>query len=145
MIIWSFASFAFFMVPFYLTYVKANIFLLAISTDGAEILASLVCLCVTEVFDLKKALIMSCAVIATGALAMTFISEQMSNGQPSEAGQYFNVALILFTNFGIVCAFNIAYLINTQLFPTILLATAYGCCNILGRLITVSSPIVANI
>lgn len=80
MIVWSFASFAFFMVPFYLTYVKANIFLLAISTDGAEILASLVCLCVTEVFDLKKALMMSCAVIATGAFAMIFISEQMSTG-----------------------------------------------------------------
>ncbi len=37
-----------------------------------------------------------------------------------------------------------AYLINAELFPTILLATAYGCCNIFGRLIAIASPIVAN-
>lgn len=45
---------------------------------------------------------------------------------------------------GIVTAFNFAYLIVNDLFPTIFLATAYGGCNIVGRLVTVSSPLIAR-
>ena len=56
-----------------------------------------------------------------------------------------NSTLILVTNFGIVAAFDIAYLINAELFPTILLSTAFGCCNILARLTSILSPIAANI
>ena len=42
-ITWSFGSFAFFMVPFYLKNVKANIYYLSLATEVAEFLASVVC------------------------------------------------------------------------------------------------------
>ena len=51
----------------------------------------------------------------------------------------------MLTNLGVVIAFDVAYLINAQLFPTVLLATAYGVCNILGRFISIFSPIVAKL
>jgi len=43
MIIWSFGSFAFFMVPFYLKNVKGNIYYLSFATEFAEFLASVMC------------------------------------------------------------------------------------------------------
>ena len=56
----------------------------------------------------------------------------------------FSTILIFIINFGIVCAFDLAYLINPTLFPTILLATVYGCCNALGRFITIFAPVVGK-
>jgi hypothetical protein len=51
----------------------------------------------------------------------------------------------MLTNFGVTSAFDIAYLVNNSLFPTIFLATAYGCCNIVGRFITILSPEIARL
>ena len=51
----------------------------------------------------------------------------------------------MLTNLGVVIAFDVAYLINAQLFPTILLSTVYGVCNIMGRSISIFSPIVAKL
>ena len=51
----------------------------------------------------------------------------------------------MITNLGVVISFDLAYLINPELFPTILLATAYGVLNVFGRLITIISPIIAKL
>ena len=53
--------------------------------------------------------------------------------------------MILFNNFGVTSTFDVAYLLNTEMFPTIFLGTAYGFCNIIGRFITILSPIIAKI
>jgi hypothetical protein len=146
---WSFGSFAFFMVPFYLQNVKANIFYLSLATEFAEFMASVVCAVISRFMELRRALQLSCAFIAAGSFAMVFIAKEMASedgtGSLSEKATLFNTVLILVTNFGIVLAFDLAYLINAQLFPTVLLATAYGCCNIMGRLISISAPVAANI
>mmetsp|Transcript_14781 Transcript_14781/g.25151 ORF Transcript_14781/g.25151 Transcript_14781/m.25151 type:complete len:441 (-) Transcript_14781:54-1376(-) len=149
MVVWSFGSFAFFMVPFYLKNVKANIYYLSLATELAEFLATATCAIISKYMDLKRALFYSCTLIAAGAFFMIFIASKMADDEEAQSlsreATIFNSCLILLTNYGIVLAFDIAYLINAQLFPTILLATAYGCCNILGRLISISSPIVANL
>ena len=46
---------------------------------------------------------------------------------------------------GIVTAFDLVYVIVAELFPTIFLGTAYGCCNVLGRFIAILSPEVARL
>ena len=56
-----------------------------------------------------------------------------------------SAGLIMITNLGVVISFDLAYLINPELFPTVLLATAYGVLNVFGRLITVISPIIAKL
>ena len=143
MIIWSFGSFAFFMVPFYLNKVKGNIYYLSFATEFAEFLASVICFFIQKFMELKRALLLFCAMIAGGSFGMLFIAKEMVSDEASDSGGYMNVGLILLTNLGIVAAFDIAYLINAELFPTILLATAYGCCNILGRAVTIMSPVAA--
>lgn len=143
MIIWSFGSFAFFMVPFYLKNVKGNIYYLSFATEFAEFLASVICFFIQKWMELKKAILLFSLMIAAGSFGMLFIAKEMVSDDPSDSGSYLNVGLILLTNLGIVAVFDIAYLINAELFPTILLATAYGCCNILGRAVTIGSPIAA--
>ena len=41
--------------------------------------------------------------------------------------------------------FDLVYVIVNELFPTIYLATTYGDCNIVGRAVAVSSPLVARV
>ena len=108
MIIWSFGSFAFFMVPYYLKNVKADIYNLSIATEVAEFLASVACLYIQERMELKKALFFFCSLIALGSFGMLFIAEDVTSGNASK----WNVGLVLLTNLGIVSAFDIAYLIN---------------------------------
>jgi len=48
-------------------------------------------------------------------------------------------------NLGVVIAFDLCYLLNPILFPTIILASAFGVCNVIGRAVTIASPIVADI
>ena len=49
--------------------------------------------------------------------------------------------LILYV--GIVTAFDLVYLIVNDLFPTIFLASSYGACNVIGRFVSILSPIIA--
>ena len=49
--------------------------------------------------------------------------------------------LILYV--GVVTAFDLVYLIVNELFPTIFLATSYGACNVVGRFISILSPLMA--
>lgn len=56
-----------------------------------------------------------------------------------------SAGLIMVTNLGVVITFDCAYLVSPWLFPTILLATAYGVLNVFGRAITMLSPIIARL
>ena len=58
---------------------------------------------------------------------------------------FLSSAFIMLTNLGVVCVFDIAYLINPTLFPTILLGTCYGACNVFGRFITIFAPVIAEL
>jgi hypothetical protein len=110
MIIWSFGSFAFFMIPFYLKNVKADIYQLSLATEFAEFMASVVCFIVQERVDLKRALLSFCSLIALGSFCMLLVHEQMASDASSSI---LNVGLILIVNLGIVSAFDVAYMINT--------------------------------
>ena len=77
MVIWSFGSFSFFLVPYYLQSVEADIYDLSLATELAEFLASLICVYITRIMDLKKALFVFCSLISlssTGLLIFKFIS-----------------------------------------------------------------------
>lgn len=44
---------------------------------------------------------------------------------------------------GVVTAFDLVYLVVNDLFPTIFLATSYGACNVVGRFVSILSPLMA--
>jgi len=140
MIVWSFSAFSFFLVPFYIATIPSNIFLMSTCTAVAEIIASVICLTVTHNMDKKKSLIVFCAMSCLGTIGvMLFQWLYTGDSEIPEAATY----LILYV--GVVTAFDLVYVIVADLFPTIFLGTAYGCCNILGRAIAVLSPEVARL
>ena len=53
--------------------------------------------------------------------------------------------MILGAKFGVSSAFNVLYLANALLFPPIIASTAFGICNIFGRLATILAPEVAEV
>ena len=79
MIIWSFSSFAFFMVPYYLTHVKADIYYLSLTSESAEFLACIATMFLTKHMALKRAVFMCCILILGGSFAMLFIAKDMSS------------------------------------------------------------------
>ena len=120
---------------------------MSLATEVAEFLGSIICIYITRVMSLKSALRAMCMLITISSITMVLVQEIVV--------QKFNVnedlltvveaLLILTMNLGVVCSFDIAYLINPELFPTLFLATAYGACNILGRFVSIFSPIIARV
>lgn len=53
-VVWSFCTFSFFVVPYYLDTLPGNLFLMSSATAVAEILASVICLLTTHKFDTRK-------------------------------------------------------------------------------------------
>ena len=145
---WSFGSFSFFMVPYYLDSMKANFFMLSLASEIAEFLGSVVCLFISAYMDLRRALFLFQSLVAVGCLAMIFVvkpDDGQNDVKQPLSDNLASAGLIMVTNLGVVISFDLAYLINPQLFPTILLATAYGVLNVFGRLITIISPIIAKL
>lgn len=77
-----------------------------------------------------------------GSFTMIFVNG--NNDSDDISDNLLPVALIMLTNMALVMIFDISYMVNAELFPTIVLATAYGVCNVFCRLISISSPIIAN-
>ena len=137
-IVWSFASFAFFLVPLYVGLADLNLFLISICLAIAEIISSFICLYITHKRDNRKSLIFFCALSCVGCIGATiFQSVYKAESQLPVAMAY----LVLYV--GIVTAFDLVYLLVNDLFPTLFLATSYGACNVVGRMVSIFSPLVA--
>ena len=46
--------------------------------------------------------------------------------------------------FGIAACFNLVYVANQHLFPLIAVATSFGVCNVVSRIVTIFAPDVAE-
>ena len=137
-ICWSFSSWAFFVIPFYLGEIKANMYLMSLSTATAEIIATFICMFAIHGRDLRKALALFCGISAVGSLAVIiFTSLYSGDSQLVLAGSY----MVLYI--GVVTAFDLVYLTVNELFPTMFLGTAYGACNVVGRFVSIFAPLAA--
>jgi hypothetical protein len=54
LVIWSFCTFSFFIVPYYLDTLPLNLFFMSTSTAIAEIVAAVICLLLTNSFETRK-------------------------------------------------------------------------------------------
>ena len=147
MFIWSFGSFAFFLVPFYVATIKiGNIYISMMFSELAEFCGCIITLYFTRIMTLKNGLTLFSFVILVGSILMTILVSMTSNGSNnSDLTVYLSSFFIMLTNLGVVCVFNIAYLINPTLFPTIFLSTCYGACNVFGRFVTIFAPVAAEL
>jgi len=108
-------------------------------TGLAEFFSSLINLYVTPRLEIRKALTIFTSISCVASICITIL-----NSAGSTDGNVILIGyLIQYTGFS--ACFNLVYLVINQLFPTIFLATAYGACNIIGRLVAISSPEVARV
>ena len=131
MLNFSFGSFGFFVIPFYFSNLSADIYVIAAASGFAELLASFACIFIVRQLTLKASIIVFIWVAFAACLSLIFAQD---------AGTLALAVLVLIANFGITSMFDMAYLINVELFPTMYLGTAYGACNILARFISILSP-----
>ena len=135
---WSFASFAFFLVPLYISNADLNLFLISICLAVAEIISSFICLYLTHGRDNRKSLSLFCAICCVGSIgALIFQSLYKADSELPVAAMY----LLLYV--GIVTAFDLVYLLVNDLFPTLFLGTSYGVTNVVGRFVSILSPAMA--
>ena len=140
LLVWSYTAFSWYLIPFYIGTIPSNMFLLMLFVAIAEILGSLLCLCIVKKFNKKRALQVCCAVSCVSSIGvMTF--KYFYTGT-----NILPVALLyLLLEVGIVVAFDLVYLIVVDLFPTILLSTAYGSGSLLGKLVVVAAPLISRL
>ena len=139
-ICWSFSSWAFFVVPFYLGKIKGNMYLMSLMTAIAEIIATFICMFAIHGRDLRKSLAFFCGLSAVGSIAViVFTTFDKGDSQIPDALSY------MFLYVGVVTAFDLVYLIVNDLFPTIFLGTSYGACNVVGRFISILAPMAAEL
>jgi len=119
-VIWSFGTFAFFMVPYYLGSIKADFYLLNLSSEMGEFIGVAVTFPIASKMHLGKALFIFQGIVAVGALVMCFVVKNSSDStaQVPLKDSLPSMGLIMLTNLGVVISFDLAYLIMPKLFPT---------------------------
>ena len=63
-------------------------------------------------------------------------------GQQHQDGQMF-LGFVMGAKFGITMGFCIIYIAHTTIFPVMFAATSMGFCNLLARMVSIASPLVA--
>lgn len=149
MTIWSFGAFSFFLVPYYLATIDLNVFLMSTMTALGEIIASGICWFITSCMPIKKSLSLFSFVTFISSVGIMvyngfFVTIEPDGSLAPGESQAPEAACYLFLYVGVTCVFDLVYLIVNELFPTIFTATAYGACNVLGRFITITAPLVAR-
>ena len=78
---WSFSSWAFFVVPFYLGKIKGNMYLMSLMTALAEIIATFICMFAIHGRDLRKALAFFCGLSAAGSVGVIIFTSVLLMSQ----------------------------------------------------------------
>ena len=130
-------SFGYFMIPVNLKYLGGNIFLNSYVNGVSEILAKLSTVSVLSCLGLKRLFFWTFALSTVSALLLAFYAQN---------DKKFAIAVMLMgTKAGISMAGCGIYLSIILLYPTTCVATVFGICNILSRLASIASPIVAEL
>ena len=116
-------------------YIPGNIFVNTSVSCASEIAANFISGLIVKGVGIKRAFVVSFVTAALGGLLLTFMFDK----------DKIMPVFVLLSKFGIACAFNTAYLTTPMVFPVILTSTAFGICNVVARLATVASPMIAEL
>jgi hypothetical protein len=135
-LVWVSASFCFFLINYQLKYLKGDIFVNSMVSSSSEMVAYGLSGALMKLLGIKKNLAISYILAILGMVCFITIPTQ---------DQLWLSIFVMGSKFGISSAFNIAFLGNKLLFPTSIVATSFGICNTVARLITIFAPYVAEL
>ena len=134
---WATCSFGYFLVTIYLKYLGGDFFLNVYLSAVAEITAKLLTSVFISKIGLKPTYVLAYSVAALSSLLLVFLAEKSSTTMIA--------VLVIGCKAGLCMGFCTAYLAIVLVYPTTFVATAMGFCNIVARVASITSPIVAEI
>ncbi|CDW80967.1 organic cation [Stylonychia lemnae] len=135
-ITWASSTFTYYMVGFYIKYIPGDIFNMVIVSSMAELFACLISGVVSGYVGTKKCLFSSFLMGGVFGILIIFIS-------PSNT-LMISFCLLL-TKFGVSSAFNLCFLVTAEYFPTLYSSTVFGACNVFARIMSIFSPLIAEV
>ena len=136
-LVWQALGFSYTLVSFELKYLQGDIFTNSYSSAAAEIVAKLGAGVVLLRMGIKPLFAAAFFIAFLGAFNLI----QMS----AEADPVLASVLIMMTKFGVSMGWVAACLSMIELFPSSLVATAFGICNVMNKSVAMIAPLVAEI
>lgn len=133
-VMWTASSFCYYFITFFLKYIPGNIYVNTSISSISEIIAYVFSGSLMKILGTKVSYLIAWAVaILGGVLMVCFSNVDAAMG-----------VFVLLSKFGVSFSFNNSYLATPMMFPVSLTATAFGLCNMVARLSTILSPVVAE-
>lgn len=102
----------------------------------SESLACLISGFIALVLGTKNTLILCFAMGGIFGLALAFIDPMY---------EHLILICLLLTKFGVSSSMSLCFLVTSEYFPIIYSATVFGACNVIARVISIFSPLIAEI
>ena len=130
------SSFGYYLIGYDLKYIRGNLYINGIVSSTSECFAYLFAGKVYERIGLKYTLIISYTIGIAGMLSLILTTTD---------NQYWLSLFVLGSKFGVSASFNIAFIGIYYLFPTDIVATAFGISNTVSRVATIFAPYAAEL
>ena len=131
---WCSVSFSYWLIGFQMKYLKGNVYTNIMTSSVADIVGTGLSAIFYDKFGVRTAFLICLVFSVVGGVAILLLNN-LTGWMP---------LFILFAKLGVSSTFNLVFLANADLFPTLFSATAIGICNFFARLSTTAAPIVAE-
>jgi OCT family organic cation transporter-like MFS transporter 3 len=119
-----------------LKYLKGDIFVNSMTTNAADIPIVMLGGIAYKFLGIRFSLFIAFIAASIGSISLLFFSGSFPGIIP---------VMLMLAKGGVKMTFNIVYLANSQIFPAIFAGTAFGICNIGGKVATIFSPYMAEV
>ena len=147
MLCWLTASFNYFMLSFLIKYFPGNIFANGMMSSISEMSGDLTIGLIYAKVGTKATYYITLGLATLGGLGM--IAYELSSGffsdNPDTTAAWMFPALVLICKFGTSAVYNVNYISNFDLFPSIFAVSALGFGDFLGSFVTIFAPEVAEL
>lgn len=134
--LWMAASFNLYMIGFYMKYIPGSIFVSTLTACLGDIPLSIAGGFLYHHKGPKIAMPIFLTVAICGSISLITWADYVKALIP---------VVVLITRSGIKATFDSCYLANSTIFPAIFSGTAFGICNIGAKVVTIFSPLTAEV
>lgn len=134
--VWSTSSVCYYMINLYMQFLPGNIYKNSFASSFSEICAVIIGSAFYTLLQQKNCFTASFSIAAIGGLLITFSAGCNNN-------EFFIPLYVMIAKFGISCSYMFLYMVQVDMFPTLFSATAFGICNQLSSIATISAPYLA--
>ena len=138
-ILFMIISFMYYMIGFYNKYVGGNMYALSISQAMAEIIAGVVFVVIKRIVNFKWGFVIAFSMVLVMSVVLIFIDPE------NESLGVLITVVVFILKFGVSGGFLLIYSMQPEVFPSIFVATSFTVGGTMGRILTILSPMVAEL